>query len=89
MSEGNKPQERHKVQAGTLRNQSDDQIKRIIHDMRQETASNYGLLRQQRNNPTRDKSKPTPLVDPRNRFRRRVVARCLTILRERGVKFEG
>ncbi len=79
---GHTKEERMKVQPLTLRNQSSDQLKRLIYNMRLETAQMHGILA-----PRKEvQGKAIPLRDPKDRFRRRVVARCMTILRERGEK---
>ena len=71
--------------AKTLRNQSSDQLIRLVKDMKLEIDSSYGLMAK-RQKQAEVQGKLLPRFDPHNRFRKRVIARCLTILNERGIK---
>lgn len=69
--------------AYSLRKLADQDLIRLIKNLRLEIAASYGKLapkKQQRTDVT------VPLVDPRNNFRRKLIARALTILNERGIK---
>jgi ribosomal protein L29 len=82
---GHEKDERMKVAAGTLHNQNNDQLIRIIKDLRLDIAGTYGLVTTE--NAGRARRGLTSL-NPNNRFRRRAIARCITILKERGVVIE-
>jgi ribosomal protein L29 len=85
MSTGRTFEQRRAAKADELRDQSDDQLKLIIYTMQMEIASSHGMLAR-RGNTAGAAMKLTSTNDPRNNFRKKIIARCLTILNERGVK---
>lgn len=76
------------MKTSELRKQDDAQLIRLIEKMRMDKAESYGLMAQKAK-PEPMKMKSVATVDPKNRFRRLVIARCLTLLRERGVKVDA
>lgn len=82
------PEQRYVTNSHELRKQDSDHLIRLVKKMKMDIAISYGMMSERKKaNPM--KATALPRIDPSNNFRRKVVARCLTILRERGIKEMG
>ena len=74
--------ENNPAKAYNIRRLTNQDIVRLVKHTRLDVAASYGI--HARRSHTNQKATMAP-VDPRNNFRRKLIARCLTILRERGI----
>ena len=74
--------ENNPAKAYNIRRLTNQDIMRLVKTTRLDIAASYGTYARRKH--TNQTATVAP-VDPRNHFRRKLIARCLTILHERGI----